>query len=65
MQRSNNSIIARVEGKIFCELCGDHVELSKYRVHLRYAHKTEKGPKVKKEFICHLCNKTFTSKLIN
>lgn len=53
--------IARIDGKIFCEVCGDHVELSKYRMHIRYAHKDQQ--KAKKEFICSICCKNFTSNI--
>lgn len=54
------SQIARVDGKVFCEGCGEHIELGKYRMHLRYAHKTE-SEKPKKEYLCEICNKSFTS----
>lgn len=54
------SQVARVDGKIFCEACGEHVELSKYRLHIRYAHK-DINKKPKKEYLCEICHKSFTS----
>lgn len=62
----NNSTVTRIENKIFCETCGEHVELSKYRMHLRYAHKSKdevkEKKKYKKQLACEICFKIFTSK---
>lgn len=52
--------VARSDGNIFCEACGDTIELRNYRMHMRYVH-TEKKEKQKKEYVCHICFKTFTS----
>lgn len=44
------------ENLIFCETCGESVDISKYKAHLRHAHLP------KKEFSCEICFKKFSSK---
>lgn len=42
---------------VICETCGEEVDSSKYSRHMKFGHK--ENPKNK----CHLCEKTFSSKL--
>jgi Zinc finger, C2H2 type/C2H2-type zinc finger/Zinc-finger of C2H2 type len=58
------SKIARVNTKIFCDVCGLEIELTNYRLHCRTAHKKqeESKKKAKKEYICEVCLKSHTSK---
>lgn len=42
--------------QIVCDVCGDLVDEDKYKRHLKNGHKE------KREFVCYICLKEFTSK---
>lgn len=44
---------------IFCETCGESVEVKKYKIHLKFAHLPKQD-----KFQCEICLQEFNSKLI-
>lgn len=45
--------------EIICDICGVLVKRTKYNFHLKHGHKNKEN--VKKDFICEICQKSFTS----
>jgi len=46
--------------QVVCDVCGILVDSNKYERHKKFGHKE----KIKKDFLCSMCQKTFTSKLV-